>query len=147
MVSKTVDESRVETVHIVRPNHLNGANRLFGGLLFSWMDETAGVTARRHAGTHVTTAAVEQMRYLAPVFRNQIIMVEARVTYTGRTSLEVLAIAEREEFDGSRELVADARFIFVALDEDGNTVPVPPLRIETPEQQALFDAAAERRKK
>ena len=28
MVSKTVDDSRVETVHIVRPNHLNGADRL-----------------------------------------------------------------------------------------------------------------------
>ena len=35
MISKTVDESRVETVHIVRPNHLNGANRLFGGILRS----------------------------------------------------------------------------------------------------------------
>ena len=33
MVTKTVDDSRVETVHIVRPNHLNGANRLFGGIL------------------------------------------------------------------------------------------------------------------
>ena len=29
MISKTVDDSRAETVHIVRPNHLNGANRLF----------------------------------------------------------------------------------------------------------------------
>ena len=147
LAPRAVSASASEQAHIVTVGNMNGANRLFGGLLFSWMDETAGVTARRHAGTHVTTAAVEQMRYLAPVFRNQIIMVQARVTYTGRTSLEVLAIAEREEFDGSRELVADARFIFVALDEDGNTVPVPPLRIDTPEQQALFDAAVERRKK
>ena len=31
--TKTVDESRVETVHLIRPSHLNGANRLFGGIL------------------------------------------------------------------------------------------------------------------
>ena len=147
LAPRAVSASTSEQAHIVTVGNMNGANRLFGGRLFSWMDETAGVTARRHAGTHVTTAAVEQMRYLSPVFRNQIIMVEAKVVYTGRTSLEVLATAEREEFDGTRELVADARFIFVALDEDGNTVPVPPIKIETPEAQALYDAALERRKK
>ena len=147
LAPRAVSASASEQAHIVTVGNMNGANRLFGGLLFSWMDETAGVTARRHAGTHVTTAAVEQMRYLEPVFRNQIIMITARVIYTGRSSLEVLTTAEREEFDGSRVPVADARFIFVALDEQGNTVPTPPLLIEKPEQQALFDAAAERWKK
>ena len=39
MQAKTVAESCVETVHIVRPNHLNGANRLFGGILMQWIDE------------------------------------------------------------------------------------------------------------
>ena len=52
-----------------------------------------------------------------------------------------------EDFGGERTLAADARFIFVALDEDGNKVQVPPLLIETPEEQALFDEAVERRKK
>lgn len=28
---KRVEDSRVETVHIIRPNHLNAAGRLFGG--------------------------------------------------------------------------------------------------------------------
>ena len=36
--AKTVDDSRAETVHLVRPNHLNGANRLFGGILMQWID-------------------------------------------------------------------------------------------------------------
>ena len=44
--AKTVDASRVETVHIVRPNHLNGANRLFGGILMQWIDEVAGIVAK-----------------------------------------------------------------------------------------------------
>ena len=39
---KRVDDSRVETVHIIRPNHLNAAGRLFGGMLMQWLDEVAG---------------------------------------------------------------------------------------------------------
>ena len=94
--------SASEQAHIVTVGNMNGANRLFGGLLFSWLDETAGVTARRHARTHVTTASVENLRYLQPVVRNQVLMCEARVIYTGRTSLEVLATAWLEDFDGFR---------------------------------------------
>ncbi|MBQ7338749.1 MAG: acyl-CoA thioesterase [Clostridia bacterium] len=147
LLPRPASASASEQAHIVTVGNMNGANRLFGGLLFSWMDETAGVTARRHAGTHVTTATVESLRYLCPVVRNQVLMCEAKVIYTGKTSLEVLATAWLEDFDGTRTLAADGRFIFVALDENGNKVQVPPLLIETPEEQALFDAAVERRKK
>ena len=34
---KRVEDSRVETVHIIRPNHLNAAGRLFGGMLMQWL--------------------------------------------------------------------------------------------------------------
>ena len=45
--AKRVADSMAETVHIVRPNHLNGANRLFGGILMQWIDEVAGIVAKR----------------------------------------------------------------------------------------------------
>ena len=35
--AKTVDDSRVETVHLVMSGHLNGAGRLFGGILMQWI--------------------------------------------------------------------------------------------------------------
>ena len=41
--SKKVSESMVQTVHMVRPNHLNAAGRLFGGMLMQWIDEVAGL--------------------------------------------------------------------------------------------------------
>ena len=46
--AKTADDFRVVTVRIVRPNHLNGANRLFGGILMQWIDEVAGIVVKRH---------------------------------------------------------------------------------------------------
>ena len=42
-IERTVSDSRVETVHMVRPNHMNAAGRLFGGQLMQWLDEVAGL--------------------------------------------------------------------------------------------------------
>ena len=53
--AKTVDDSRVETVHLVMSGHLNGAGRLFGGILMQWIDEVAGIVAKRHSMCNVTT--------------------------------------------------------------------------------------------
>ena len=47
--AKTVKESIVETVHIIRPSDLNDAGRLFGGVLMQWIDEVAALVAKRHS--------------------------------------------------------------------------------------------------
>ncbi|MEG0228542.1 MAG: hotdog domain-containing protein, partial [Lachnospiraceae bacterium] len=57
LIERTVEESIVETVHMVRPNHLNGAGRLFGGILMQWIDEAAGLVAKRHTRSNVITAS------------------------------------------------------------------------------------------
>ena len=46
--SRKVSDSIVETVHMVRPQHLNASDRLFGGALMQWIDEVAGMVAKRH---------------------------------------------------------------------------------------------------
>ena len=44
---KRVVDSQLESVHLVRMNHLNSAGRLFGGQLMQWIDETAAMAAKR----------------------------------------------------------------------------------------------------
>lgn len=41
-IMKKASESCVEQVYQIRPEHLNGAGRLFGGRLMEWIDEVAG---------------------------------------------------------------------------------------------------------
>ena len=62
--TKKVSDSATETLHIVRPNHLNAAGRLFGGVLMQWIDELAGLVAKRHSHMNVTTASVDNLRFL-----------------------------------------------------------------------------------
>ena len=54
-MKKRAIESRVEQVYQIRPEHLNGAGRLFGGRLMEWIDVVAGVVARRHSNRNVTS--------------------------------------------------------------------------------------------
>lgn len=136
-----------EFVQILRKANMNGADRLFGGHLMTWMDEVAAVSARRYAESPVTTACIENMRFLRPAHLNEMLVVKGRVIFTGRTSMEVLVTAETEAYDGTRTLIADAHFILVALDENERPRAVAPLIPITEQEKALFEEAQKRREK
>lgn len=86
--AKTVDESRVETVYTVRPNHLNGANRLFGGVLMQWIDDVAGIVAKRHCNCNVTTASVDNLTFLHGAYQNDVVIIQGKLTWVGTSSME-----------------------------------------------------------
>ena len=144
---KTAACSVAEFVQILRQANINGANRLFGGHLITWMDEVAAVSARRYAEGPVTTACIENMRFLRPAHLNETLVVTGRVIFTGRTSMEVLVTAETEAYDATRILIADAHFILVALDENENPRAVAPLIPVTDEEKELYAEAKKRREK
>lgn len=136
-----------EFVQILRQANMNGANRLFGGHLITWMDEVAAVSARRYAEGPVTTACIENLRFLRPAHLNETLVVTGRVIFTGHTSMEVLVTAETEGYDGARMLIADAHVILVALDEEEHPRAVAPLIPVTDEEKALYEEAKKRRAK
>ena len=146
MISKTVDASSVETVHIVRPNHLNGANRLFGGIMMQWIDEVAGVVAKRHCMGNVTTASVDNLTFHHGAYQNDMVVIKGRITYVGTSSMEVCVDAYVETLSGQRNRINSAYFTMVALDENDKPIPVPRLTLQT-EQERLDWAQGEERRK
>ena len=86
---KRVEDSRVETVHSIRPNHLNAAGRLFGGMLMQWLDEVAGMVAKRHTRANVITASVDNLRFIHGAYKGEMVVIVGKVTYVGTTSMEV----------------------------------------------------------
>ena len=70
IIPKRVEDSMVETVHLVRPTHLNSAGRLFGGVLMQWIDEAAGIVAKRHCMSNITTASVDNLRFIRGAYQN-----------------------------------------------------------------------------
>ena len=136
------------SVQIVLPQHCNGyaRPRLFGGQMMAWIDITGAVAARRYACRPVTTVCVDNLNFIAPAYLNDTVVQEARVTWTGRTSLEVRVDSFVENLDRKRTLVNRAYAVFVALDDEDNPVPVPPFQPENEEETLEYAAALARRK-
>lgn len=142
---RKVSESRVETVHMVRPNHLNAAGRLFGGILMQWLDEVAGLVAKRHTRSNVITASVDNLRFIKGAYQKDVIVIIGKVTYVGNTSMEVRVDTYVENVDGMRRPINRAYFTMVALDEDDKPRKAPRLILETEEERAEWEAAKKRR--
>ena len=142
---RRVADSRVETVHMVRPNHLNGAERLFGGILMQWLDEVAGLVAKRHTRCNVITASVDNLRFIHGAYQRDVIVIIGKMTYVGNTSMEVRVDTYVESIDGMRRPINRAYFTMVAMDENDKPKRVPRLILGSEEERAEWEAAEKRR--
>ena len=140
-IYKKVSDSVVETVRIVRPNHLNGANRLFGGILMQWIDEVAGIVAKRHAMTNVITASVDNLTFVRGAFQNEMVVIIGKLTWVGTSSMEVLVETYVENIKRERKLINKAYLVMVSIDENDKPVKVPRLSLENEEEKVEWENA------
>ena len=101
-----------------------------------WIDEMAGIVARRHAGTIVTTACVDNLNFKAGAYLGDVVVLIGKMTYVGKTSMEVRIDTYVEAADGTRKIINRAYEVMVALDENDNKVEVPKLIVETEAEKA-----------
>ena len=142
---KKVSDSMTEQQYLICPAHLTHYGRLFGGHLLKWIDELAGIVATRHCNGTVTTAAIDNLQFLAPAYAGDMVVLKGAVTYVGRSSMEVRVDTYREALDGTRERINRAYIDMVAIDKDGRPVEVPALLPETDEEKAEYEAAKKRK--
>ncbi|WP_449354974.1 acyl-CoA thioesterase [Virgibacillus natechei] len=136
----------VKTSHVLPPD-TNAHGTLFGGVLMSHIDDVAAIAAVRHARKPVVTASTDSVDFLAPVKEGDSICLEAFVTWTHNTSMEVFIKAVTEDLlTGDRKVCTTAFSTFVAVDEEGRPSPVPPVYPESDQEKMLNEQAAERAK-
>lgn len=145
-IIKRVSDSQTEQIHMIRACHLNGANRLFGGELLSWIDEVAGLTAKRHAGCHSVTACIDNLIFKEGAYMDDMVVLIGRVTHVQNSSMEVRVDTYIEDLNGMRRPINRAYFVMVAVDSSGHAVRVPRLLVETECEKAEWEGAILRNK-
>ncbi len=111
---------------LAMPCNTNPSGDIFGGWVLSQMDIAAGICAGQRAQTRVVTISVDSMSFIRPVRVGDILGMYTQVIEIGRTSMVINVEAwVRRERIGNREKVTEGKFKFVALDDDGQPVPVP----------------------
>ena len=136
MIKKHVEDSRTENTYLIMPKHINGYGRLFGGILMQWIDELAGIVAHRHAGSIVTTACVDNLNFKAGAYLGDTVVLIGRMTYVGKTSMEVRVDTYAEDADGTRRMINRAYEVLVAIDQEDRKLEVPGLIVETESEKA-----------
>ncbi|WP_119072499.1 acyl-CoA thioesterase [Aggregatilinea lenta] len=143
--AKPVAESRVVLCMMMNPEHANALGNVHGGVITKLADEAGGLAAMRHARTPVVTVAIDSMTFEEPIYVGNMVTLTAELTYTGRTSMEVrVSVMAEDPLTGYTVHTNLAYLVYVAIDSQGRPHPVPPLRVETPEEQMRYARAKER---
>lgn len=125
----------------------NSAGNVHGGTVMKLCDEAAALAAVKHSRARVVTAAVDRMTFLHPVHVGELLTLRACVNAVWRTSLEAgVRVQAENPRTGEVRHTNSAYFTFVAIDDDGHPIPVPPLIAETPDEERRAREAQVRRR-
>jgi len=131
MDGRPASESSSILVHWMGPLDANTAGFVHGGTVMKLCDEVAGLAAIRHSRCRVVTAGMDRMTFVAPIHVGELVTLQASVNAVWRTSMEVGVRVDAEDpRTGVGRHSNSAYLTMVAVDEDGQPTPVPPLVVE-----------------
>ncbi len=147
MKARTPKESLTILTEIVLPNDTNNLKNLFGGRLLSWMDRASAISAHRHCKRIVVTSSVNNVSFNQPVPQGSIVTIEAKVSRAFTSSIEVFVdvYIEDQTVAGKKTKANEAIYTFVAVDQLGNPINVPPLIPETDQEKKRYEGALRRK--
>lgn len=146
LIGKPPKVSEVEMTELVLPNDTNLLGNLLGGRLMHWIDIAGAIAASRHSNKIVATVALDSLDFRHPLRMGELVILKAKLTWTGKTSMEVTVRAYGENIKTGSVILTNKAFItFVALDDQGKPSPVPTLLPETEEEKKDYRAAELRR--
>ena len=145
---KSVRASRVTLSQLMHPEHANLLGNVHGGWIMKLVDEAGALACMRHAQRKVVTVAIDSMTFRQPIRIGDLIILNAEVTYTGHTSLEAgVQVLAENPITGERTHTNTAYLVYVALDDEGKPTAVPPLQLETEDEQRKAEQAKERQQR
>lgn len=143
---KPVCASVSEYSEFALPNDANGFGNLLGGKVMHLVDLAGAMAAMRHARFPVVTASIDHMNFLHPIRIGQLVLLLSSVNRVFRTSMEVgVKVFVEDLVSGERKHTSSAYLTFVALDAEGNRVPIAPVIPETPDEKRRYEQAGGRR--
>jgi acyl-CoA hydrolase len=146
LTPRPVSESQSEMAEVVLPNDANPLGNLLGGRLLHFIDLAGAMAAHRHSRSYVVTASMDHIDFLAPVHVGDLLILKSSVNRAFRTSMEVGVKALVENYiTGTRRHVSSAYLTFVAVDQRGHHLPVPPVVPENEEEKRRYEDAGRRR--
>ncbi len=145
LTPKNTHASQVTLSQLMHPEHANLLGNVHGGWIMKLVDEAGALACMRHAQKKVVTVAIDSMTFRQPIRIGDLIILNAKVTYTGNTSMEAeVQVVAENPVTGEQTNTNTAYLVYVALDDEGHPSAVPALIVETDEEKAQMAQAKKR---
>jgi acyl-CoA hydrolase len=146
MTPRTVADSQSEMAEVVLPNDANPLGNLLGGRLMHFIDLAGAMAAHRHSRSYVVTASMEHIDFVAPVHVGDLLILKSSVNRAFNTSMEVgVKVYVENYISNTRRHVGSAYLTFVAVDQHGTKLPVPPVIPQNDDEKRRYADALRRR--
>ena len=143
---KLAKESLTTMTEMVFPNDTNTLGNLMGGNLMRMMDIVGAICAQKHSSRIVVTASLDNMSFTEPIPLGSVVTLQAKVTRAFNSSMEVGIDVWAEDIPAGKKVNTNKAFMtFVAVDQSGRPIEVPPVICETEEEKAMYESALRRR--
>lgn len=128
---------RIQLRFLAEPQDVNFGGKVHGGAVMKWIDQAGYACAVNWSGRYCVTAYVGGIRFLSPVHIGELVELQARIIYTGRTSMHVAVDVWAQNLQQhQRRRTTHCVVVFVALDQEGIPTPVPSWQPRTDEEKA-----------
>ena len=125
---------------LAEPSTINFGGKVHGGTVMKWIDEAGYACATRWAKHYCVTVSVGNIRFDRPILIGDLVEVEARLAYTGKTSMNIAVEVRAGDMKvGHMGKITECLVVFVAVDDDGKSMPVRSWLPETPGDSALAE--------
>ena len=125
---------------LAEPSTVNFGGKVHGGTVMKWIDEAGYACATRWARQYCVTVSVGTIRFERPIRIGDLVEVEARLAYTGSTSMNIsVEVRAGDMKTGQMEKITACLVVFVAVDDEGKKMPVQTWQPGTPGDMALAE--------
>ena len=123
---------------LAEPTDVNFGGKVHGGIAMKWIDQAAYACASQWSGKYCVTVSVGSIRFHRPIRVGEVVEVCAKIAHTGNTSMHIsVSIKSGPPTCVTLNDTNHCIIVFVATDENGQTVSVPKWTPKTDKDKLL----------
>ena len=123
---------------LAEPSTVNFGGKVHGGTVMKWIDEAGYACATSWSKRYCVTVFIGSIRFHHPIMIGDLVEVEARLAYTGNSSINIaVEVRSGDMKGGEMQKTAECLIVFVSVDSHGRPLPVEPYAPGTDEAKAL----------
>lgn len=122
-----IKENSISFQFLAEPTDVNFGGNVHGGAVMKWIDQVSFACATNWSGTYCVTIYVGGIRFHQPIKIGDLVKLDARVIYTGRTSMHIMVDVMRKNIRCQNKFAKTTHciIVFVAVNKEGLPVEIP----------------------